>query len=115
MATNPEVINLRDLITRTQAAELRGVSRAAIADLIKRGRLHPIDIAGRAFLSRREVESFAPELGGRPSRPALKTRAAVAVNHGHGTSVRSAGTTNKLNKAFRKATESESKRGGKQP
>ncbi len=57
---------MSDLVTRTQAAELRGVTRAAIADLIKRGRLQPIEIAGRAFLSRREVESFEPEPGGRP-------------------------------------------------
>jgi len=66
MVMNLKAINPRDLITRTQAAELRGVSRAAIADLIKRGRLHPIDIAGRAFLSRHEIETFEPELGGRP-------------------------------------------------
>jgi Transcriptional regulator, AbiEi antitoxin len=63
-----EEIDMNDLVTRTQAAEIRGVSRSAIADLIKRGRLQPIEIAGRAFLSRREVEAFEPDPGGRPSK-----------------------------------------------
>lgn len=57
-----------DLITRAQAAEMRGVSRAAISDLVRRGRLRTVEIAGRIFLSRREVESFEPEKGGRPAK-----------------------------------------------
>lgn len=61
-----EEIDRDDLVTRTQAAVMRGVTRAAIADLIKRGRLRPIEIAGRSFLSRREVEAFEPDPGGRP-------------------------------------------------
>jgi hypothetical protein len=113
MVMNSEAINPRDLITRTQAAELRGVSRAAIGDLIKRGRLHPIDIAGRAFLSRHEVESFEPELGGRP-RLALKTSATGQASAKNGTHRRSAGRTGKLNKAFRQATESDGKRDDQQ-
>lgn len=57
-----------DLITRAQAAEMRGVSRAAISDLVRRGRLRTVEIAGRIFLSRHEVESFEPEKGGRPAK-----------------------------------------------
>lgn len=57
-----------DLITPAEAARIRGVSRAAIADLIKRGRLRPHEVGGRPFLSKAEVESFTPEITGRPSK-----------------------------------------------
>jgi hypothetical protein len=56
--------DLNELITPTQAARIRGVTRAAIASLIKRQRLHAIDIAGRPFLRRSDVENFAPEKPG---------------------------------------------------
>jgi hypothetical protein len=56
--------DLNELITPTQAARLRGVTRAAITSLIKRQRLHAIEIAGRPFLRRSEVENFAPEKPG---------------------------------------------------
>lgn len=56
--------DLSDLITPTQAAKLRGVTRAAITSLIRRQRLHTIEIAGRPFLRRSEVENFAPEKPG---------------------------------------------------
>ena len=60
----------KDLITQTEAAELRKVSTAAISDLIKRGRLHPVEIAGKRLLRRSEVMKFKPEKGGRPSTKA---------------------------------------------
>ena len=56
--------DLNELITPTQAARIRGVTRAAIASLIKRQRLHTIEIAGRPFLRRSDVENFAPEKPG---------------------------------------------------
>lgn len=56
--------DLSELITPTQAARIRGVTRAAITSLIKRQRLHAIEIAGRSFLRRSEVENFAPEKPG---------------------------------------------------
>jgi hypothetical protein len=56
--------DLSELITPTQAARIRGVTRAAITSLIKRRRLHAIEIAGRPFLRRSEVENFAPEKPG---------------------------------------------------
>jgi excisionase family DNA binding protein len=58
---------LLDLITMTKAAELRGVSQQAISDLIKRGRLIPVEIAGKRLLRRSEVMKFKTEKGGRPS------------------------------------------------
>lgn len=54
---------LSDLISQKEAAELRGVSRSAINDLIKRGRLSVTEIAGKKFLSREEVLNFESHQG----------------------------------------------------
>lgn len=67
MNRNPTDINftdLNELITPTQAARIRGVTRAAITSLIKRQRLQAIEIGGRPFLRRSDVENFAPEKPG---------------------------------------------------
>lgn len=61
-----------DLITPTAAAELRGVSRAAISDLIKRGRLQTYTVGGRTFVSRDEVKSFEAIKVGRPKGKSRK-------------------------------------------
>jgi hypothetical protein len=62
--------DLNELITPTQAARMRGVTRAAITSLIKRQRLQAIEIAGRPFLRRSDVENFAP------AKPGPKAQAA---------------------------------------
>ncbi|HEX7998676.1 MAG TPA: helix-turn-helix domain-containing protein [Pyrinomonadaceae bacterium] len=59
---------LLDLISQTEAARLRGVSPEAIADLIRRGRLSSIDVGGKRFLRRSEVENFKKQKGGRPPK-----------------------------------------------
>jgi hypothetical protein len=56
-----------DLITQAEAARLRGVTPVAIADLIRRGRLSAIEIAGRKHLRRSEVISFEQKPAGRPA------------------------------------------------
>lgn len=56
-----------DLITQAQAARLRGVTRAAISDLVKRGKLKVKTVGSVPFLSRREVMNYTPEVGGRPA------------------------------------------------
>jgi excisionase family DNA binding protein len=53
-----------DLITPTEAARIRGVTRSAITALVKRGRLQVVEIGGRPFLRRGEVESFEAEKPG---------------------------------------------------
>lgn len=65
-------MNLDDLISQADAAELRGVSRASINELVKRGRLRSVDIAGKVFLYRSEVKAFEPQSGGRPSKAKTK-------------------------------------------
>jgi hypothetical protein len=61
-------MNLDDLISQADAAGLRGVSRASINELVKRGRLKTVEIGGKIFLYRSEVENFEPQPGGRPPK-----------------------------------------------
>jgi excisionase family DNA binding protein len=56
-------IDLKDLISQAEASRLRGVSRAAVSDLIKRGRLRSVKIAGHQLLFRSEVEAFEDQRG----------------------------------------------------
>jgi predicted XRE-type DNA-binding protein len=52
----PEV--LADVISQAEAAELRGISRASINELVVRGRLSVVPVGGRRFVLRSEVENF---------------------------------------------------------
>ena len=64
-------IYLRDpdeWISQAEAARLRGVSRQAIAILVKKRRLPVLKIGGRLLVSRKEVEEFRPEPAGRPPK-----------------------------------------------
>ena len=56
-------VDLEDLISQAEAARTRGVSRAAISDLIKRGRLRSVKIAGHLLLFRSEVKAFEDRRG----------------------------------------------------
>jgi hypothetical protein len=67
------------LISQAEAAQLRGVSRASINQLIKRGRLQTVGIAGKKLLQRSEVLTFVPQKGGRPGkRPQRRVAKPVA-------------------------------------
>ena len=68
-------IDPSELISTKQAAEIRGVTIQAIQHLIKRGRFTIIEVGERKFLLRKEIESFVPDVGGRPRKdPAKKKR-----------------------------------------
>ena len=56
--------NLEDLISQAEAARLRGVSRSAIAELITRGRLTPVELLGKVWVKRSEVIAFEKEKPG---------------------------------------------------
>ena len=63
--------NFRDpseWISQAEAARVRGVSRQAIALLVKRGRFPVLNIGGRLLVRRKDVEEFTPEPGGRPAK-----------------------------------------------
>ena len=61
-------IDLSELVSQQEAAEMRGVSIQAIGDLMKRGRFTVILVGGKRLLLRKEVEAFEPKLGGRPRK-----------------------------------------------
>jgi len=67
-------VDLKDLITQKEAAEIRGVSVQAINDLVRRGRLKTVTIAGRKCLSRSEVEKFEPKQAGRPKKKSAERK-----------------------------------------
>jgi excisionase family DNA binding protein len=66
-------VDLNDLITQKEAAEIRGVTPQSINDLVKRGKLKTVSLGKRKFLSRKEVKAFKPSVGGRPKRAAKKS------------------------------------------
>jgi len=57
-----------DWISQAEAARIRGVSRQAIARLIKKGRFRILTIAGKTLLKRSEVKSYQREQPGRPRK-----------------------------------------------
>lgn len=48
-------------ISQAEAAKLRGVSRQAIARLVRKGRFKILSIGGKTLLRRSEVEEFRPK------------------------------------------------------
>jgi predicted DNA-binding protein YlxM (UPF0122 family) len=66
-------IDMSDLITQAEAAEMRGVSRAAITDLVKRGRLRTVEMFGKKLVYRSEITNFEKEHKGWPKGKARKT------------------------------------------
>lgn len=56
--------DLSELMTVSEAAKARSVSRQAIHALIERGRLRSVSMFGRVLLYRNEVEAFEKETPG---------------------------------------------------
>lgn len=56
-------------ISQAEAAEIRGVSRQSISELVSRGRLSVLEVGGKKLLDRHEVETFQSQSPG----PAPKT------------------------------------------
>jgi len=54
-----------DWISQAAAARLRGVSRQAIASLIRTKRVQTLEIGGRLLVLRQEIEQFEPKKAGR--------------------------------------------------
>jgi predicted DNA-binding protein (UPF0251 family) len=74
--TSTNDARLEDYISQAEAARIRGVSKQAIADLIKRGRLSKATIAGRSLVLQSEVMAFVPKPKmGRPPKKGSKRAA----------------------------------------
>jgi len=63
-------IDLSELVSQQEAAEMRGVSVQAINHLVKRGRFTIVEVGRKQLLLRKEVEAFVPDVGGRPHKDA---------------------------------------------
>ena len=64
-----------DWISQAEAARIRGVSQQAIVNLIRRGRLTTVNMAGLSVVLRSEVENFvAQPKGGRPPKQAVSKK-----------------------------------------
>lgn len=61
-------IDLSELVSQREAAEMRGVTVQAIHFLVKRGRFTIIEVSGKTFMLRKEVEDYKPDAGGRPRK-----------------------------------------------
>lgn len=61
-----------DLISQSDAAKLRGVTRAAIGYLVANGKLRHREVLGRKFVYRSEVLTFEP---GKPGPKVTRTKA----------------------------------------
>ena len=55
-----------DWVSQAEAADLRGVSRQAIHQLVQKGRFRTYDVAGRTLVLREDVVQYEPDKGGRP-------------------------------------------------
>lgn len=60
---------MTDLISQAEAARLRGVTRAAIQDLVRRGRIRSVEVGGRSLVYRSEILNYEQ---GEPGRPRKK-------------------------------------------
>ena len=60
-------------VSQAEAAEMRGVTRQAIARLVGKGRFTKLSIGGKTLLRRSEVEAFKPKPPG-PSPKAKQSK-----------------------------------------
>lgn len=68
MSTNFSESTADEWISQAEAARIRGVSRQAVARLIKRQRIATLKIGGRLLVKRKDIEQFKPEKAGRPPK-----------------------------------------------
>ncbi len=55
-------------ISQAEAARLRGVTRQAIAKLVKKGKVRTTVFGGHTFVNKSDVLSFTPSKAGRPRK-----------------------------------------------
>ena len=57
-----------DWISQKQAAEIRGVTRQAINEIVRKDRFETLEVGGKTLVKREEVEDYEPKKGGRPPK-----------------------------------------------
>lgn len=73
-------VDLLNLVSPKEAAQIRNVSVQAIHYLMQRDRFTIVEVSGKKFLLRPEVENFKPDVGGRPATKKSKTRKRTSKN-----------------------------------
>ncbi|NJM09117.1 helix-turn-helix domain-containing protein [Candidatus Gracilibacteria bacterium] len=70
MSTNylEEPIEPSEWLSQAEAARVRGVSRQAIAKLVKKGRVRTLGIGGHVLVNRADIENFTQLAAGRPRK-----------------------------------------------
>jgi excisionase family DNA binding protein len=63
-----EFNDMTDLISQAEAARVRGVTRAAIQDLVRRGRIRSVNVGGRSLVYRSEIANYEQGEPGRPRK-----------------------------------------------
>lgn len=66
--TEKETNDMSDLISQAEAARLRGVTRAAIQDLVRRERIRSVNVGGRSLVYRTEIINYEQGEPGRPRK-----------------------------------------------
>ncbi len=66
-------INPDELLTITAAAERRGVTRQNMDFLLRNGKIPCVTIGGKVFVRIKDLDSYIPDAGGRPSKRAIKS------------------------------------------
>lgn len=66
--TAQETDDMADLISQAEAARLRGVTRAAIQDLVRRERIRSVNVGGRALVYKSEIVNYEQGEPGRPRK-----------------------------------------------
>jgi excisionase family DNA binding protein len=64
------ILDISAWISQSEAARLRGVTRAAISALVKRNRFKTLKIGGKSLLNRADIENYQPQ----PRGPKPKER-----------------------------------------
>jgi excisionase family DNA binding protein len=61
-------ISTADWITQAEAARIRGVSRQAINNLVKKGRVKSVKVSSLVLVDRNDIENFEALDPGRPKK-----------------------------------------------
>jgi hypothetical protein len=63
-----------ELITLTEAAEIRGISVSAVSHLVKRGRIRSEERYGKVLVYRSDIKNFEPVRAGWPKGKSRKPK-----------------------------------------
>jgi excisionase family DNA binding protein len=91
-------------ISQSEAARLRGVTRAAISALVKRNRLKTLKIGGKNLLNRGDIENYQPQpRGPKPKKKHKERESAPPQTRRTSSALRDRTVTSQRQKSNRKS------------